>query len=177
MHGSDIHHRGRRLPFAPGFSAGKGRPCAGLTASEDRERSLRQPGVRRPGGAAKYPRTPGAPERASLGIAESELRHFIPVRNRQTTEPTALAARRGNRRYPEETGGRENGSRTSRLHKHEAFPFARLGFLRFLFFILHSLFFQSPYGLAPSYNWHLRLASSSHLSRCCQQWLTQHVLV
>lgn len=36
------------------------------------------------------------------------------------------------------------------------FLFARLGFLRFLFFILRSLFLQSAYGLAPSYNWHLK---------------------
>lgn len=62
---------------------------------------------------------------------------------------------RGNRCYPEETGSHEHGPGTSKLHQHDAFPFARLGLLRFFLFILHSLCFQFPYGLAPTHNWYL----------------------
>lgn len=79
---------------------------------------------------------------------------------------------------PRGNGSHEHGPRTSKFHKHDAFPFARLGLLRFLaslFSILSVSSFHTV--LPPRTTGILMLASSLHLSCSFQWWLTHHVTV
>lgn len=173
VHGSDIHHHGRGLPFSPGFSAGEGCTAPGCRAANvcRRGRSLKHPDFGRLRGATTDLRPPGMARQASLGITESKLWNFIPVRNKSdyraysfSGNERKLVLPRGNR-PPGAWSQDFKAPQTGRV----SFCPARLASLSFLC-TLHPLCFQFPYGLAPRTTGILTLASSLHLSCCFQRW-------